>query len=295
MADYLATVSPAALGNWDICKREGLWGVIEKGGPTGAANAKRVATGDRIFVWLGKPKRGPAKNGLVAQVEAIGPFEPAGASTAVPWPNPSDYAGVIPIKLVAELAVPETDAFPKPAQTGVRFGIPNIALIHGFRELSPDVAQKVSAVFPTAPSGIGVPFTHPPAATPVSAAIPFDVDPDLVDRALGAHRDTLLRMSRWIVKQGFGPRLPASGEPLYDIAWTSDSVTNVAEIKSVTSANEEKQLRLGLGQVLRYRSILAARPEFADVRAWLVPERAPSDPSWKMACEEVDVEMFTPP
>jgi hypothetical protein len=296
VSDFIATVSPDALGNWDICKREGLWGVIEKGGSaTGVANARRVHTGDRIFVWLGKPKRGRAASGLVAQVEALGPYVPVRTGTTVPWPNASDYAGVFPIRLVAELAIPEPDTFPGPERVGVRFGLQNMALIHGFRSITPDVAERRAAVLPASRSNVGVPFVVPPSPTPVAAALPFDVDPDLVDRALGAHRDTLVRMSGWITKHGLESRLPATGEPLYDLAWIDGDVLNVAEIKSVTAVNEEQQLRLGLGQVLRYRSILAAaRPDFAEVRAWLVPERTPSDSSWITTCATVGVELLVP-
>lgn len=113
-----------------------------------------------------------------------------------------------------------------------------------------------------------MPFGVPPPPSPVAAALPFDVDPDIVDRALGAHRDTLVRLAHWITGHGFAGRLPAVGEPLYDLAWIDGDVLTVAEVKSLTALNEEQQLRLGLGQVLRYRSILAeARPEFAEVRA----------------------------
>lgn len=129
-------MSPDALGNWDICKREGLWGVIEKGrSSTGVANARRVRTGDRIFVWLGK--RGRAQGGLVAQVEAFGSYQPVHTGIAVPWPNAADYAGVFPIKLVAELAVAEPDTFEGPQRVGVRFGLQNMELIHGFRQSFP--------------------------------------------------------------------------------------------------------------------------------------------------------------
>jgi hypothetical protein len=294
MADFIATVSPDALGNWDICKREGLWGVIEKGGSsTGVANARRVRTGDRIFVWLGKPKRGRAPSGLVAQVEALGPYEPVHTGIAVPWPNAADYSGVFPIKLVAELTTPEPDTFEGPQRVGVRFGLQNMALIHGFRSIDPEVATRLAAVLPAPTLSIGVPFVVPPPPSPVAAALPFDVDPDLVDRALGAHRDTLVRLADWVARHGFAGRLPAAGEPLYDLAWIDGEVLNVAEVKSLTIANEEQQLRLGLGQVLRYRSILAgARPEFGEVRAWLVPERSPTDPTWATTLAGVGVELL---
>jgi hypothetical protein len=63
-------------------------------------------------------------------------------------------------------------------------------------------------------------------------------------------------------------------------------------VKSITDANEEKQLRLGLGQVLRYRSLLAQR--HATTRAVLIAEREPRDASWHDLCQELGVLLVTP-
>lgn len=52
----------------------------------------------------------------------------------------------------------------------------------------------------------------------------------------------------------------------------------VTEVKSLTEQNEEQQLRLGLGQVLRYRDVL--RSQFDDVTAVLAVERAPETVMW---------------
>ena len=62
----------------------------------------------------------------------------------------------------------------------------------------------------------------------------------------------------------------------------------VAEIKSITDDNEEEQLRLGLGQVLRYRHRLR-KLGHERVVAVLVPERPPRDPSWSELCQELGV------
>jgi hypothetical protein len=66
----------------------------------------------------------------------------------------------------------------------------------------------------------------------------------------------------------------------------------VVEIKSITKANEERQLRLGLGQVLRYRDL--ARVRGAVARAWLVTERPPIDESWERFCADLDVVLAWP-
>jgi hypothetical protein len=299
MANYIATVSPEALGNWDICKREGLWGVLSRSVP-GVASARGVVSGDRIFVWLGKPKRGTvserARHGIIALLVAVGPYTPVSTGVTVPWPNPSDYAGVFRVRLLHELESPEPDTFPTPRRVGVRFGFNNMALNHGFRPVEDAVATRLDALFPTSsvPS-LGTPYATPPRPSPVSPAEPFDVDPDLIDRALAAHHETVDRLARWVISRGFSPRLPIPGEPLYDLGWFEGDMLFVAEVKSITSANEEQQLRLGLGQVLRYREQLRrAYPIASDVRALLVPEREPSDTSWDRTCESCGVDVLVP-
>lgn len=61
-----------------------------------------------------------------------------------------------------------------------------------------------------------------------------------------------------------------------------------AEVKSITDANEEEQLRLGLGQVLRYRQCLL-NTGHQRVVALLVPERPPRDPTSKSLCQDLRV------
>lgn len=59
-------------------------------------------------------------------------------------------------------------------------------------------------------------------------------------------------------------------------------MTWVAEVKSITPLNEERQLRTALGQVLRYRQLREA--EGRTVRAMIATEVEPSDPSWADLC-----------
>jgi hypothetical protein len=168
---------------------------------------------------------------------------------------------VFPIRVVAELDTPEGDTFPAPARVGRRFGLSNMALIHGFREIDRTVAEKLDALFPATPTlAIGTRYLLRPPPAPTAGALPFAVDPDLVDRALAAHHSTVDRLARWVASRGFDPRLPTATEPQYDLARFEGDVLNVAEVKSVTKENEEQQLRLGLGQVLRYRELLGSRP-----------------------------------
>lgn len=93
-------------------------------------------------------------------------------------------------------------------------------------------------------------------------------------------------------RAGFSPRRPRSDEPQYDLSWQDGETTWVAEVKSLTQKNEERQLRLALGQVLRYRQLLAA--DDRDVRAAIVVEHAPGDMSWRQLCEQEGAMLLWP-
>lgn len=66
----------------------------------------------------------------------------------------------------------------------------------------------------------------------------------------------------------------------------------VAEVKSLTVANESRQLRLGLGQVLHYRAML--QHQHPEVRPVLAVEREPSDGLWLDLCQELGVGLVWP-
>ena len=59
----------------------------------------------------------------------------------------------------------------------------------------------------------------------------------------------------------------------------------VAEVKSLTLDNEERQLRLAIGQVVRYRHRISVGNE-RDVQALIGVERPPSDATWLDLCNE---------
>jgi hypothetical protein len=65
-------------------------------------------------------------------------------------------------------------------------------------------------------------------------------------------------------------------------------------MKSVTPKNEEKQLRLGMGQVLRYQQVLSLRFAGKSVIPVLASEREPKDPTWVTLCEAHGVRLVWP-
>jgi hypothetical protein len=104
---------------------------------------------------------------------------------------------------------------------------------------------------------LGVPYQRANEVQNSSPRQPFDVDPNVVDRGLRGHAATQNALANLLASRGLIPRSPASHEADFDLAWEHDGRIFVAEVKSLTQANEERQLRLGLGQVLRYRHLLA--------------------------------------
>jgi len=122
---------------------------------------------------------------------------------------------------------------------------------------------------------------------------PHSVDPNLVDRALRSHARIQNALASAMADAGHEPRSPRPGEPSFDLAWDDGDAICVAEIKSMTGTNEEKQLRLALGQVLRYGHLLAAtgRP----IRKIIACEHEPADGTWRNLCESLGVELIWPP
>jgi hypothetical protein len=64
----------------------------------------------------------------------------------------------------------------------------------------------------------------------------------------------------------------------------------IAEVKSLTVANEVRQLRYGLGQILQYATTLA----HLDPNLVLAVERAPEDPTWVDVCASSGVTLCWP-
>jgi hypothetical protein len=136
--------------------------------------------------------------------------------------------------------------------------------------------------------GLGAPYRQVPATELPGSWDLFSVDPALVERGLRGHTDTQNELASVLSNAGIEPRRGLPPGPNFDLAWQKDGTVFVAEVKSITADNEEHQLRVGLGQVLRYRQRLSALGHDRVV-AVLVPERPPRDPSWCELCQELGV------
>jgi hypothetical protein len=149
------------------------------------------------------------------------------------------------------------------------------------------------------PLNIGVTYRLADENPAVRERDPFAVDPEKVDRGNRGHAMTQNNLARFLGMHGieaWSPgsesRSPGSDKRDFDIAWERDGTVFVGEVKSITASNEEKQLRLGLGQVLRYRQALAVGGR--RVIAVLVPERQPNDTSWLKLCQDLRVVLVWP-
>lgn len=164
---------------------------------------------------------------------------------------------------------------------------------------SADIGTPTAAA-PTSPppavSTVGGTEYSPPSRLGIGAEPKtrvFEVDPDLIDRGTTAHMDVQDALAEAVWNHGLNPLSPRPGDPQFDIAWMQDGVAYVTEVKSLTDVNEERQLRLGLGQVLSYVHLLNW-PAAHAVRAVLAVERQPTADYWTTLCLEHDVILTWP-
>ena len=92
---------------------------------------------------------------------------------------------------------------------------------------------------------------------------------------------------------------PSAGEPVYWVTVRTRRfpLHRARNGHSGASAqpreNEERQLRLGLDQLLRYSHLLRKRAEY--VIPVLVPELKPRDLEWGPLCKALNVKLVFPP
>ena len=106
-------------------------------------------------------------------------------------------------------------------------------------------------------------------------------DPDLSDRGLAAHSRTQNELAAAIEVAGFDPRSPKPEEPQFDIAWETPDAVWVAEVKSLTAANEMRQMHTAIGQVIDYAHRL---DDVRPIRMMIAVERQPGSGHWVAEC-----------
>jgi hypothetical protein len=147
----------------------------------------------------------------------------------------------------------------------------------------------------TATSGGGREYVSPTrhAAGDVAKATVFDVDPELLDRATAAHMDLQDQLADEVRSNGREPLSPLPEDPQFDLAWRDGEVAYVVEVKSLTAENEERQLRLGLGQLLTYMFLINWEGATA-IRGVLAVEHQPTGEHWPALCASLEIALVWP-
>lgn len=114
-----------------------------------------------------------------------------------------------------------------------------------------------------------------------------------IQQASEHHHALQEQLARFLHQHHLQPLAPMSCDPAFDLAWQVGDQLHVAEVKSLTRANESEQLRKGLGQVLEYRHLLARRTVVRP-RALLVVEQKPRQLHWPGVCDDVGVLLVWP-
>lgn len=78
------------------------------------------------------------------------------------------------------------------------------------------------------------------------------VDLDQLDRGTAAHEATIAALTAHLAAQNIDACGHFRHAPRFDVGWARDKALFIAEVKSLTDANEDQQIRLGIGQILDY-------------------------------------------
>ena len=143
------------------------------------------------------------------------------------------------------------------------------------------------------PATGGQPYIRPPpggSATPRSRVFRFD--PDAIDRGTNAHKKVQNQLAEAVRARGWEPLSPGEADPLFDVGWVVADAAWIAEVKSLTPSNEERQLRLGLGQVLSYAHLVDWG--LGNNHPVLAVEREPSSAYWPDLCQSHGVALSWP-
>ncbi|MGW3389383.1 hypothetical protein [Streptomyces cinereoruber] len=116
-----------------------------------------------------------------------------------------------------------------------------------------------------------------------------------LDKATAAHEATVGALIAHLSRQGIEACTHASGAPEFDAGWSRGEDVFVAEVKSLTGAREDQQIRLGVGQVLDYAQQLRSAFPRTVVHPVLVLEKRPSAARWTALADSVGLRLVWAP
>ena len=300
MAGWILGVRQEQADNWRIGRDAGMWAIPQ---------FRDIRAGDELFFWL-------SGSGLIAHGQAVTDAARPEHYETLPWPDRyrddsegrpvQRYSHWFVMRVLKELPEARSQKWDQMAdQLGfhakangmpVRIPIGSDGIALSWFEPDGRIAEYI-------PAGGGnaaaqprtVNFVDLPTDTNIVISNePAVLDPDIRGDALNRHNGAVNFLAAEVRNQGWTPTLLTawfSEKP--DLAWMADDgVFNVAEVKGLTANNELSQMRIGLGQVLRYR--YRASLQYGPVQAWLVTDSAPLDQLWEQVCESVGVHLWWP-
>jgi hypothetical protein len=132
----------------------------------------------------------------------------------------------------------------------------------------------------------------------IGRRIPVDLtlDLSLLDKGRAAHESTVAALIAHLSGQALKARTHAPGAPEFDAGWSNGRDVFVAEVKSLTGAREDQQIRLGIGQVLDYTYQLRSAHPGRRIRPVLVLEKRPTDARrWTALSRGIDIRLTWAP
>ncbi len=121
------------------------------------------------------------------------------------------------------------------------------------------------------------------------------LDLSRLDKATARHEATVGALIAHLSRQGIEACTYASGAPEFDAGWSRGEDIFVAEVKSLTGAREDQQIRLGVGQILDYAQQLRNACPSTVIHPVLVLEKRPSAARWTALAEGVGLRLTWAP
>ncbi|MGW6716019.1 hypothetical protein ACWF9X_07115 [Streptomyces globisporus] len=117
------------------------------------------------------------------------------------------------------------------------------------------------------------------------------LDLSRLDEATAAHEATVGALIAHLSRQGIEACTYGPGAPEFDAGWSRGEDIFVAEVKSLTGAREDQQIRLGVGQILDYAQQLRSSFPSTVVHPVLVLEKRPSAARWTALADGVGLHL----
>lgn len=126
-------------------------------------------------------------------------------------------------------------------------------------------------------------------------SVDLTLDLNRLDEATAAHEATVGALLGHLSGRGVEVRTHAPGAPAFDAGWSHGTDVFIAEVKSLTGAREDQQIRLGIGQILDYAHQLRTTHPGCRLHPVLVLEKRPVDPRWSPLARSAGIRLTWAP